>query len=112
MSFRFSFIDVFINDSDILVEAEDRTCKEERLRHIVEQASCHVVDFDHLISHECDTAHDEQHRTGVLRDFEAFIVFHGLHRSASSCSEDESDEITDRLKDSLNCLVHNCKIFK
>ena len=105
MSFRFSFIDVFINDSDILVEAEDRTCKEERLRHIVEQPSCHIVDFDHLISHECDTAHDEQHRT------EALIVIHGLHGSASSCSEDESDEITDRLKDSLNCLVHNCCFF-
>ena len=51
MSFRFSFIDVFINDSDILVEAEDRTCKEERLRHIVEQPSCHIVDFEHLVRH-------------------------------------------------------------
>jgi hypothetical protein len=37
----------------------------------------HIVDLDHLISHERDTAHDEQHRTGILRDFEA-LVFHGV----------------------------------
>ena len=78
MSLRFSFMVLFSNDSDILVEAEDRAGEQERLRHIVEQPARHVVDLDHLIRHERDTAHDEQHRTGVLRDFEAFLVFHGL----------------------------------
>ena len=33
--------------------------------------------LDDLISHQRDTAHDEQHRTGILRDFEA-LVFHGI----------------------------------
>jgi len=87
--------------------------------------------MDHLIRHERDAAHDEQHRTGVLRDFEAFVVFHGLRyfnfsilqffnssifqffhsslhqRTAAGSTEEESDEVTDRLKDRLNCLVHN-----
>jgi len=31
-----------------------------------------------LVSHHRDAAHDEQHRAGVLRDFKAFLVFHGL----------------------------------
>ena len=34
-----------------------------------------VLDADHLISYEGDAAHDEQHRTGILRDFES-RVFH------------------------------------
>ena len=104
------FTNVFINDSYILVEAEDRAGKEERLRHIVEQTRGHVVDMDHLIGNECDTAHDEQHRTYVLRDFEAF-VFHGLHCSAASSTEDEGDDVTDRLKNRFYCLVHNCNVL-
>ena len=68
---------MLINDSDILVEPEDGACQEERLRHVIEQTSSHVVDLDHLIGHERDAAHDEQHRTGVLRDFKA-VVFHGI----------------------------------
>ena len=75
MSLRFSFMIVLADDTDVLVESEDRACQQERLRHVVEQACGHVVDVDHLISHQRDTAHDEQHRTGVLRDFEA-CVFH------------------------------------
>ena len=65
----------------ILIEAEDRASQQERLRHIVEQPRRHVVDLDHLIRHERDTAHDEQHRTSVLRDLEAFVVFHGVRKS-------------------------------
>ena len=65
------------NVTHILIEAEDRTGQQERLRHVVEQPSRHVGDLDHLIRHECNAAHDEQHRTGVLRDFKAFVVFHG-----------------------------------
>ena len=80
MSLIVVFMVMLINDSDILVETEDRACQEERLRHIIEQAPCHVVDFDHLISHEHDAAHDKQHRTGILRDFEAVVVFHGVRK--------------------------------
>ena len=69
---------MLINDSDILVETEDRACEQERLRHIVEQPARHVVDLDHLVSYHHDAAHDEQHRAGVLRDFKAFLVFHGF----------------------------------
>ena len=74
---------MLVDDSDVLVEAEDGAGQEERLRHIIEQTRGHVADLDHLISHQRDTAHDEQHRTGVLRDFEAFLVFHGNVRSKS-----------------------------
>ena len=80
MSLIVVFMVMLINDSDILVETEDRACQEERLRHIIEQAPCHVVDFDHLISHEHDAAHDKQHRTGIRRDFEAVVVFHGVRK--------------------------------
>ena len=75
MSLIVVFIFVFIafDDSDVLVESEDGACQQERLCHIVEQASGYIVDFDYLISHECDTAHDEQHRTGILRDFKALF---------------------------------------
>ena len=68
---------LFLNDFDILVEAEDRAGEQKRLCHVVEQPARHIVDIDDLISHQRDTAHDEQHRTGILRDFEAF-VFHGV----------------------------------
>ena len=99
---------MLINDSNILVEAENRPGQQERLRHVVEQTTRHVVYFNHLISHQRDTAHDEQHRTGVLRDLEASVVFHGLHHAASCSSEDKSDDVTDCLEDCLNCLVHKC----
>jgi len=69
---------MLVNDSDVLVESEDRACQQERLRHIIQQPACHIVDMDYLIRHERDTAHDEQYRTGVLRDLEAFLVFHDV----------------------------------
>ena len=120
-------MEVFVDDSDVLIEAEDRAGQQERLRHIVEQSRGHIVDMDHLIRHERDAAYDEQHRTGVLRDFKASVVFHGLcsfshngdcprceilHRSAPGSTEEKSDDVTDRLKDRLNCFVHNFKCFK
>ncbi len=74
----FPFFKLSGNVTCILVESEDRAGKEERLRHIVEQPRRHVIDLDHLIRHERDTAHDEQRSTGVLRDLEAFLVFHGI----------------------------------
>ena len=78
--------------------------------------------MDHLIRHERDAAYDEQHRTGVLRDFKASVVFHGLrsfshngdsprceilHRSSAGSTEDEGDDVTDRLEDRLYRFVHN-----
>ena len=109
MSFIVVFIVMLINDSDILVETEDGACQEKRLRHIIEQSGSHVVDLDDLIGHERDAAHDEQHRTGILRDFEA-VVFHDVrylhHRCFTSRTEECSDHITENLKDRFNCLVH------
>ena len=117
---------MFVNNSDVLIQSEDRACEQERLSHIIEQTASHVVDLDHLIRHQRDAAHDEQHRAGVLRDFEAFLVFHGvrksftflpfylftfLHHRATGCAEDEGDDVTDRLKDRLNSLVHNFLMF-
>ena len=69
---------VLVNDSDILVETEDGACQQERLRHVIEQSACHVVYLDYLISHQRNAAHDEQHRTGILRDFEAVVTFHSV----------------------------------
>ncbi len=57
-------------------EAEDAGDKQEGLGHIDQQTVGHVVDPDDLISHQCNAAHDEQHRTGVLRDFETIFTFH------------------------------------
>ena len=116
---------MLVNDSKILIESEDRAGQEKRLRHIVEQTSCHVIDMDHLIGNERDTAHDEQQRTNVLRDFEAF-VFHGvryillfylftflpLHQGCFTCrTENQRDDVTKRLKDRLYCFVHNCNVL-
>ena len=91
------FFFIAFDDFDVLVETEDGACQQERLRHIVEQAGSHIVYFDHLISYKRDAAHDEQHRTGILRDFEAFVDFHGLHCSASCSAEDKGDDVTDCL---------------
>ena len=77
MSFAGVFMIVAFNDSDVLVEPEDGASQQERLRHIVEQPGGDVLDADHLVGYERDTAHDEQHRTSVLRDFES-RVFHSV----------------------------------
>ena len=68
---------MLVNNSDILIESEDGASQKKGLGHVVEQPRGHVFNLDDLIRHERDTAHDEQHRTGVLRDFKAFVVFHG-----------------------------------
>ena len=64
---------MLVNDSDVLIQSEDRPCEQERLRHIIQQPARHIIDLDNLIRHQRDTAHDEQYRTGVLRDFEPKI---------------------------------------
>ena len=130
---------MLINNSNVLIQSEDRSCEQERLRHVIEQPTRYVIDLDHLICHQRDTAHDEQYRTGVLRDFEAF-VFHGLrqcsmvnvqwsarpkdacyqrdarmfnllHRASSSPTQQQGDDVTDHLKDLLNRLAHNCNVL-
>ena len=68
---------LLFDDADVLVEAEDGAGKEERLGDVVEQTGGYVVDVDDLVGHERDAAYDEQHRTDVLRDFEA-RVFHSI----------------------------------
>ena len=60
-----------------MVQAEDGAGQQERLRHVVEQSGSHIVDADNLIGYQCDAADNEQHRTGILRDFKA-SVFHGI----------------------------------
>lgn len=55
----FSFMVLFFDDSNVLVESEDGTGKEERLGDVVEQAGGDVVDVDHLVADECDAADDE-----------------------------------------------------
>ena len=107
-----SFMVLPFNDSDILVESEDGACQQERLRHVVEQSGGHVADFDHLIRHQRDAAHDEQHRTSVLRDFES-CVFHSLHHcGTTSSAEEKTDEVTECLEHHFPCFVHNRCVFK
>jgi hypothetical protein len=67
---------VAFNDFDVLVEPEDAASQQERLRDVIEQSDSHILDADHLVGYERDAAHDEQHRTGVLRDLKA-CVLHG-----------------------------------
>ena len=66
---------VALDDFDVLVESEDGASQEERLRDIIEQSGSNILDADHLVGYERDAAHDKQHRTGILRDFES-RVFH------------------------------------
>ena len=66
----------FLGDEfDIIVEAEDAGDEQEGLGDIDQQPVGHVVDHDDLIRHQRNAAHDEQHRTGILRDFKS-CVFH------------------------------------
>ena len=62
---RLFLTEILLDELEVLVEAEDRPGQQERLRHIVEQPRGHVVDLDHLVRHQRDTARYEQHRTGV-----------------------------------------------
>ena len=70
-------IDFLGDEFYIIVEAEDAGDEQEGLCDIDQQAVRHVVNHDDLISNQCNAAHDEQHRTGVLRDFKA-RVFHSV----------------------------------
>ena len=76
LSFVF-FIDFSCDDFDVVVEAEDGADEQEGLGDIDQQAVRHVVDHDDLIRNQCNATHDEQHRTGILRDFKAHL-FHSF----------------------------------
>ena len=78
-------IDFFRDEFNIIVEAEDAGDEEEGLGNIDQQTVGHVVNHDDLIGHQCDAAHNEQHRTGVLRDFKA-RVFHSIWSFLNSAS--------------------------
>ena len=39
---------LFFNDSDILVQAEDRAGQQKRLRHVIQQSTRHIVNLDHV----------------------------------------------------------------
>ena len=105
-------IDFLCDEFYIIVEAEDAGDEQECLGDIDQQTVRHVVDHDDLISHQRNAAHDEQHRTGVLRDFKAH-VFHSLlhHHGFACCAEEGSDNVTCNLKDCLPCFVHNSVCF-
>ena len=78
MSLSCVFSIEFLRDKfNIIVEAEDAGDEQEGLGNIDQQTVRHVVNHNDLIRHQRNAAHDEQHRTGILRDFKA-RVFHSI----------------------------------
>ena len=75
-------IDFACDKFNIIVEAEDAGDEQEGLGDIDQQAVRDVVDHDDLIRNQCNAAHDEQHRTGILREFKA-RVFHSKKITSS-----------------------------
>lgn len=69
------FIDFLCNNFYIIVESEDAGDEQEGLGDVDQEAVRHVVDHDDLIGNQRNAAHDEQHGTGILREFKA-RVFH------------------------------------
>ena len=61
----------------VVVQSEDASHQQEGLCHIYQQSVRHIVDHDDLIRNQRNATHDEQHRTGILRDFKA-RVFHSV----------------------------------
>ena len=105
-------IDFSCDKFNIIVEAEDAGDEQEGLGDIDQQSVRHVVNHDDLISHQRNAAHDEQHRTGVLRDFKARAFHSDLHHSGfAGCTQEGSDNVTCNLKDCLPCFVHNAVCF-
>ena len=75
MSFMVFSIDFPGDEFYVVVEAEDAGDEQEGLGDVDEQSVGDVVDHHYLVGHQGDAADDEQHRAGVLRDFES-RVFH------------------------------------
>ena len=67
-------IDFPCDEFNIVVEAEDAGDEQERLGDIDQQTVRHVIDHDDLIGHQRNAAHDEQHRTGILREFKSCVL--------------------------------------
>ena len=106
-------IDFLGDEFYIIVEAEDAGDEQEGLGDIDQQAVGHVVNHDDLIGHQRNAAHDEQHRTGILRDFESRVFHSDLHeRCFACCAEDSGDDVTCNLKNSFPCFAHNSVCFK
>ena len=108
-------IDFSCNEFNIIVEAEDAGDEQEGLCHIDQQAIADIVNHHDLIGYEGDAAHDEQHRTGVLRDFKA-RVFHSVfsvlhHRRSTVGTQQGADNVTCNLENCLYCFVHNSVCF-
>ena len=57
--YRFKFINV-------IVQSENRTCKQERLSYVEQQAVCHVVNLYDLVGHKADARKDEAYCATVL----------------------------------------------
>jgi len=70
-------IDFLGDEFNIIVEAEDAGDEQEGLGHVDQQTVRNVVDHNDLIRNQRNAAHDEQHRTGILRDFKS-CVFHSV----------------------------------
>ena len=105
-------IDFLGDEFYIIVEAEDAGDEQEGLGNIDQQAIGHVIDHDDLIRHQRNAAHDEQHRTGILRDFKARIFHSDLHEGCfACCAEDGGDDVTCNLKNDFYGLTHNFSMF-
>ena len=72
-------IDFPIDKFYIVVESEDAGDEQECLGDIDQQTVRHVVNHDDLIRNQRDAAEDEQHRTGILRDFKVCVFHSVLH---------------------------------
>ena len=105
-------IDFSCDEFNIIVEAEDAGDEQEGLGHIDQQTAGHVVDHDDLIRHQRNAAHDEQHRTGILRDFKSCVFHSDLHhRGFACCAEKCSDNVTEDLEYCFYCFVHSVVCF-
>lgn len=51
---------------DVVIESEDTSCKQERLRDIEEQSRGNIFDFEHLIRDQHDATKNEEHCTHIL----------------------------------------------
>ena len=95
-------IDFFRDEFNIIVEAEDAGDKQEGLGNIDQQTVRHVVNHNDLIRHQRNAAHDEQHRTGVLRDFKA-CVFHSIRSTLNYTTKIQKISETCKF---IGCFLH------
>ena len=105
-------IDFSCDEFYIIIEAEDAGDEQECLGDIDQQPIRHVVNHDDLIRNQRNAAHDEQHRTGILRDFKAHVFHSLLHHSCfAGCAEEGSDNVTEDLEYCFYCFVHSVVCF-